>query len=206
MLRNGSSYLFVNQSSKHSDVYGSNGPINCLRTRFYLLTIGMISVMTKSFSILLGYITNKWIKIFMNRTFSFKARNHTRFQQVWGTLLGERASRAFKTRTVLRTVKSRWIDTLWQGSRKFWLSAERKSCREPLCGGKTFSRLRGSHRGSHTQCVLHAERFSDSRAKVCQFIETIQHVYARCDTFLLVFFSSNSGNSLCWQVSNVSVH
>ena len=73
------------------------------------------------------------------------------------------------------TVKSRWIDTLWQGSRKFWLTLRGKSCREPVCGDRIFPRHIGSHIGLHTQCVLHAERFSDSRAQVCQFIETIQH-------------------------------
>ena len=58
------------------------------------------------------------------------------------------------------TVKSRWIDTLWQGSRKFWLSAGRKSCRESLCGGKTFlSSRRLTQRLTHTVCVARGTIF-----------------------------------------------
>ena len=44
-------------------------------------------------------------------------------------------SRGLFVKSASSTVKSRWIKTLWQGSRKFWPSAGRKSCRAALCGG-----------------------------------------------------------------------
>ena len=103
----------------------------------------------------------------------FVARRPRFRPESWGVSMEINSGNPSNTKGIYKsTVKSRWIDTLWQGWRKFWLSAGRKSCRGPLCGvlcgGWIFSRHRGSPIGSHTQCVLHAERFSGGRAKVCQ--------------------------------------
>ena len=72
------------------------------------------------------------------------------------------------------TVKSRWIDTLWQGSCKFWPECREKVVQRASVWRLDFPLVTEAHTSAHTHSVLHAERFSDSRAKLFQFTEIKQ--------------------------------